>query len=68
MGRVVKEIIKNVPENVQPVLERNHLNMLLGLKVDSAIKPKLGNTWNVIVTFPNFSSSARRAASSQGVS
>ena len=53
MTRVVKDMIKNLPKDVQPVLERNHLNMLLGLQVDSAMKPRLGKVWHKVTVFPN---------------
>ena len=52
MTKIVKELVKNIPEAVQPVLMKNHLNMPLGLKVDSAIKPKLGTLWNKVQLFP----------------
>ena len=52
MTRVVKDMVKNLPETIQGILERNHLNMLLGLKVDSSIKPKLGSMWNTVSLFP----------------
>ena len=48
MSRIVKELVKNLPPAVQPVLMKNHLNMPLGLKVDSAIKPKIGSVWNKV--------------------
>ena len=63
MSRIVKDIIKGVPENVQPVLEMQHLNRLLGLKVDSSIKPKLGNMWNKVVAWPIVSAAAAKRAS-----
>ena len=53
MQRIVKELVKNLPATVQPVLLKNHLNMPLGLKVDSAIKPKMGSLWNKVQLFPN---------------
>ena len=52
MERISKDLVKELPEAVQPIVQRNHLNMLLGLKVDSAIKPKLGKVWNKVIAFP----------------
>ena len=52
MTRIVKELMKNLPEAIQPVLMKNHLNMPLGLKVDAAIKPKMGTIWNKVQLFP----------------
>lgn len=52
MTRIVKELMKNLPDAIQPVLMKNHLNMPLGLKVDAAIKPKLGTIWNKVQLFP----------------
>ena len=50
---MVKDMVKNLPENVQPVLEGTHLNRLLGLKSADSGKPKLGRTWNKVVLFPS---------------
>ena len=64
MGRIVKDLVKNLPDNVQPVIQKNHLNMLLGLKVDSAIKPKLGSIWNKISAFPTIVNPSNKRNSS----
>jgi len=41
--------------------------MLLGLKVDSAIKPKLGKMWHKVTAFPNFlQANKARNSQSQG--
>ena len=52
MTRICKELVQKLPENVQPILQKNHLNMHLGLRVDKASKPKLGSVWNIIACFP----------------
>ena len=62
MSRIVKELVKNLPEAVQPVLIKNHLSMPLGLKVDAAIKPKLGSCWNKVLLFPNTTSQSSKKA------
>ena len=60
MTRIVKELVKSLPEAVQPVLMKNHLNMPLGLKVDSAIKPKIGTIWNKVQLFPTMVSQSNK--------
>jgi len=64
MSRIVKELVKNLPATVQPVLMKNHLNMPLGLKVDSAIKPKLGSVWNKVVLFPTLFNQTNKKSNS----
>lgn len=52
MARICKELVKNCPEAVQPILQKNHLNLLLGLKVEQSVLPKLGSVWNTVKVFP----------------
>ena len=52
MTRISKELVKNCPENVQPILQKNHLNLLLGLKVEKADRPTMGSIWNHVTVFP----------------
>ena len=58
-------MVKNIPDEVKPVLEQNHLNLLLGLKVDANRKPKLGKMWNQVVKWPTQFPSSKRPASQQ---
>ena len=53
MSRIAKEIVKNVPLDVQPVLLNRHLNSVLGLKSDTEQRPQLGSLWHKVVLFPN---------------
>ena len=66
MSRIVKELVKNLPPAVQAVLMKNHLNMPLGLKVDSAIKPRIGTMWNKVQLFPTIlGTTGKRSGSAQ---
>ena len=51
MSRIVKELVKGLPETIQPIMESKHLNFIFGL--DTRSKPVPGNLWNKIVVFPN---------------
>jgi len=68
MTRISKDLVKGCSEVVQPLLQKNHLNLLLGLKVDQEDKPKLGHIWNIVNVFPQggFSQGRRPTAVSQG--
>ena len=50
MSRIVKELVKGLPETIQPIMESKHLNFIFG--VDSRKKPILGNVWHKVVLFP----------------
>ena len=51
MSRIVKDLVKGLPETIQPIMENKHLNYIFGL--DSHKKPIVGNIWNKVVSFPN---------------
>lgn len=69
MTRISKDLVKGCPEAVQPILLKNHLNLLLGLKVEQADRPTLGSVWNQVTVFPTPSfSQGRRAGTTQAPS
>ena len=61
MTRIVKELVKGLPEAVQPVMENRHLNVIFGVQVRH--KPVVGNIWNKIVAFPTVTPFPIRKAS-----
>ena len=61
MTRIVKELVKGLPEAVQPVMENRHLNVIFGVQVRH--KPVVGNIWNKIVAFPTVTPLPIRKAS-----
>ena len=51
MSRIVKDLVKGLPETIQPIMESKHLNLIFG--VDSRKKPVLGDAWHKVLLFPN---------------
>lgn len=66
MERILQEMLRNVPAPVQPILAQKHLKSLLGLKVDSTFKPKLGRTWNKVLFFPAVPAAKKTSTASNG--
>ena len=50
MSRIVKDLVKGLPETIQPIMESKHLNYIFGL--ESTKKPGKGRRWNKVKLFP----------------
>ena len=51
MSRIVKDLVKGLPDTIQPIMENKHLNYIFGL--ESRKKPVAGSVWNKVSCFPN---------------
>ena len=51
MSRIVKDLVKGLPEIIQPIIESKHLNFIFG--IESLSKPTGGSKWYKVITFPS---------------
>ena len=51
MSRIVKDLVKGLPEVIQPIMESKHLNIIFGVKGDA--KPVAGTKWFKVQAWPS---------------